>query len=151
MTETIRERSPRSRGRVRCDDCRRRIPKGKRYFQSTVVADGMIWNWRECQPCQAAVPHVLRWLGYFSDGYYNDGDFSEWANEAMGGCYYTPYGLFLDDGAPDGWMRRLRALSDEAAKAAEADADPARAWDDEAWVAFTWRMQTSPVINARRK
>ena len=32
-----------------------------------------------------------------------------------------------------------------------ADADPAQAWDDEAWAAFTWRMQTSPVFNARSK
>nr|DAY26469.1 MAG TPA: hypothetical protein [Caudoviricetes sp.] len=150
MTEVIHERSPRSRGRVRCNDCGRRIPNGEQYRQSTVVGDGMIWNWRECQPCQRAVPHVLRWLGHFSDGY-NDDDFAEWADEAMGGCLYTPYGLFLDDGSPDGWTGRLRSLADEAAKAAEADADPARAWGDEAWAAFTWRMQTSSVINARRK
>lgn len=151
MIEVIHERSPRSRGRVRCNDCGRRIPKGEQYLQSTLVGDGMIWNWRECHPCQDTVPHVLRWLGYFSDGYYTDYDFHEWAHEAMGGCYYTPYGLFCDDGAPDGWEWRLRALSDEATKAAEADANPARAWDDEAWAAFTWRMQTSPVFNARRK
>ena len=147
MTEVIRERSPRSRGRVRCDDCRRRIPKDERYLQSTVVDGGMIWEWRECQPCQHAVPHVLRWLGcYNSDGYYNSDDFSEWADEAMGGCYYTPYGLFLDDGAPDAWNARMCTLSYEATLAASADADPARAWDDEAWAAFTWRMQTSPAF-----
>lgn len=34
---------------------------------------------------------------------------------------------------------------------ADVDAGPAQAWDDEAWAAFTWRMQTSPVFNARRK
>lgn len=145
MSDIIRERSPRSRGRVRCDDCGRRIPKGERYSRSTVVDGSMIWDWRECQPCEDAVSHVMRWKGPYSDDYYPD-DFHEWAHEAMGGCYYTPYGLFCDDGAPDGWEWRLRALSDEATKAAEADANPARAWDDEAWAAFTWRMQTSPAF-----
>lgn len=150
MSAIIRERSPRSRGCVRCDDCGRRIPEGEQYGQSTVVGDGMIWNWRECQPCQDAVPHVLRWLGNFSDGYYNADDFQEWASELLD-YKGTPYGLFLDDGAPDAWNVRMCTLSYEATLAASADADPARAWDDEAWAAFTWRMQTSPVINARRK
>lgn len=150
MTEVIHERSPRSRGHVRCDDCGRRIPGGEQYSRETIVADGMIWNWRECQPCQRAVPHVLRWLGHFSDGYYNDDDFSEWARETLGG-YHIPCGLFRDDRASDAWNARLCALSYEATLAAAADDDPAQAWDDEAWSAFTWRMQTSPVFNARRK
>ena len=150
MSAIIRERSPRSRGCVRCDDCGRRIPEGEQYGQSTVVGDGMIWNWRECQPCQDAVPHVLRWLGHFSDGYYNADDFQEWASELLD-YKGTPHSLFLDDGAPDAWNVRMCTLSYEATLAASADADPARAWGDEAWEAFTWRMQTSPVFNARRK
>ena len=150
MSAIIRERSPRSRGCVRCDDCRRIIPEGERYSRSTAVDGGTIWEWWECQPCMAAVPHVLRWLGCYSDGYYNADDFQEWASELLD-CGGTPYGLFLDDGAPDAWNVRMCALSYEATLAASADDDPARAWGDEAWVAFTWRMQTSPVINARRK
>lgn len=58
----------------------------------------------------------------------------------------TPYGLFRDDGAPDAWNVRMCALSYEAARVASADADPAQAWDDEAWAAFTWRMKTSPAF-----
>ena len=147
MSDIIRERSPRSRGRVRCDACGRRIPKGEQYGRETIADRGAIWEWRECQPCQDAASHVVMWLGpYYDDAGYTGEDFHEWAHEAMGGCYYTPYGLFCDDGAPDGWEWRLRALSDEATKAAEADANPARAWDDEAWAAFTWRMQTSPAF-----
>ena len=46
MIEVIHERSPRSRGRVRCNDCGRRIPKGEQYLQSTLVDDGMIWKTR---------------------------------------------------------------------------------------------------------
>ena len=49
------------------------------------------------------------------------------------------------------WVHYLRALTESAAACAADDADPAQAWDDEAWAAFTWRMQTSPVFNARRK
>ena len=45
----------------------------------------------------------------------------------------------------------LAAWRIKVAHAAEAAAEAARAWDDEAWAAFTWRMQTSPVFNARRK
>ena len=145
MTEVIHERSPRSRGRVRCDDCGRRIPNGEQYRQSTVVGDGMIWNWRECQPCQDAIPHVLRWLGYFNNNYYIGDDFQEWVSELLD-YVGTPYGLFRDDGAPDAWNVRMCALSYEAARVASADADPTQAWDDEAWAAFTWRMKTSPAF-----
>ena len=150
MSDIIRERSPRSRGRVRCEECGRRVPEGEQRISLMEFDDGTVREWLRCQPCEAVAGYVARWRGPYSEECYAD-DFYEWAHDAMGGCYYTPYGLFLYDGAPDGWEWRLRALSDEAKKAAEADADPARAWGDEAWVAFTWRMQTSPVINARRK
>ena len=56
--------------------------------------------------------------------------------------------LFLFDTAGM-WRRYLADLAEDAAACAAADA--ARPWDDEAWSAFTWRMQTSPVFNARRK
>lgn len=148
MTEVIHERSPRSRGRVRCDDCGRRIPKGEQYVRSTVVDGGAIWEWRECQPCQEAVSHVMRWKGPYDDGYCPN-DFQDWAYEAMGDVGVSDY-LFLFETAGM-WGRYLEELADSAAECAADDADPAQAWGDEAWVAFTWRMQTSSVINARRK
>lgn len=148
IVDVIHERSPRSRGRVRCDDCARRIPKGERYCRSTVADDGAIWEWRECQPCQAAVSHVMRWKGPYSDGYCAN-DFQDWAHEAMGDVGVSGY-LFLFETAGM-WGRYLEDLSESAAECTADDADPARAWGDEAWAAFTWRMQTSPVINARRK
>ena len=148
IVDVIHERSPRSRGRVRCDDCGRRIPKGERYCRSRVADDGAIWEWRECQPCQAAVSHVMRWKGPYSDGYCPD-DFQDWAYEAMGDVGVSDY-LFLFETAGM-WGRYLEELADSAAECAADDADPAQAWGDEAWAAFTWRMQTSPVINPRRK
>ena len=147
MTEVIRERSPRSRGRVRCDDCGRRIPKGEQCIWLMEFDDGTVREWRRCQPCEAAAGYVARWRGPYNADYYAD-DFYEWAQEAMGAS--APGSLFLLETAGM-WVHYLSALSAEAAKAAQADADPAQAWGDEAWVAFTWRMQTSPVINARRK
>lgn len=149
MTEVIHERSPRSRGRVRCDDCGRRIPQGERYRRSTVVDGGTIWEWRECQPCQDAVDHVLRWKGPYDNDGYGPNDFQDWAYEAMNDVGVSGY-LFLFDTAGM-WGRYLEDLADSAAECATRDADPAQAWDDEAWAAFTWRMQTSPVINTRRK
>ena len=148
IVDVIHERSPRSRGRVRCDDCGRRIPKGEQYVRSTVVDGGAIWEWRECQPCQEAVSHVMRWKGPYDDGYCPN-DFQDWAYEAMGDVGVSDY-LFLFETAGM-WGRYLEELADSAAECAADDADPAQAWGDEAWVAFTWRMQTSPVINARRK
>ena len=147
MTEVIHERSPRSRGRVRCDDCVRRIPKGEQRSQLMEFDDGTVREWRRCQPCEAAAGYVARWRGPYSSDLYPD-DFHEWAQEAMGAS--APGSLFLL-GTLGMWVHYLSVLSDEATKAAKADADPARSWDDEAWAAFTWRMQTSPVINARRK
>lgn len=150
MSEIIHERSPRSRGRVRCDDCGRRIPEGERYVRSTVVDRGAIWECRECQPCETAASHVVEWLGpYYDDTGYSAEDFYEWAREVTG---YAPVDdylfLYADVG---GWTHYLEDLADSAAKCAADDADPTLAWDDEAWAAFTWRMQTSPVFNARRK
>ena len=150
MSEIIRERLPRSRGCVRCDGCGRRIPGGEQYSRETIVDRGAIWEWRECRPCQDTVRYVVMWLGaYYDDAGYTAEDFYEWAREAMG---YAPVDdylfLYADVG---GWTYYLEYLADSAAACASADADPARAWGDEAWAAFTWRMQTSPVINARRK
>ena len=148
MTEVIHERSPRSRGRVRCDDCGRRIPNGEQYRRSTVVDGSMIWDWRECQPCEDAVSHVTKWKGPYSDDYYPN-DFHDWAYEAMGDVGVSD-SLFLFDTAGM-WRHYLADLAKDAAACAADDADAAQAWGDEAWAAFTWRMQTSPVINARRK
>lgn len=150
MTRVIHERSPRSRGRVRCDGCGRRIPGGEQYSRETIVDRGAIWEWRECQPCQDAARHVVMWLGpYYDDAGYTAEDFYEWARETTG---YTPVDDYLFLYADVGeWTYYLEDLADSAAACASADADPAQAWDDEAWAAFTWRMQTSPVINARRK
>nr|DAS47133.1 MAG TPA: hypothetical protein [Caudoviricetes sp.] len=148
MTEVIHERSPRSRGRVRCDDCGRRIPNGEQYRRSTVVDGSMIWDWRECQPCEDAVSHVTKWKGPYSDDYYPN-DFHDWAYEAMGDVGVSD-SLFLFDTAGM-WRHYLADLAKDAAACAADDADAAQAWGDEAWAAFTWRMQTSPVFNARRK
>ena len=148
MTEVIHERSPRSRGRVRCDDCGRRIPKGERYRRATAVDGSMIWDWRECQPCKDVSGYVASWGGPYSEDCYAD-DFYEWAQEAVGGTSATG-SLFLLE-TLGMWVHYLTDLAESAAACAAADADPAQAWDDEAWAAFTWRMQTSPVFNARSK
>ena len=148
MTEVIHERSPRSRGRVRCDDCGRRIPKGEQCTQLMAFDDGTVREWRRCQPCEAVAGYVARWRGPYSEDCYAD-DFYEWAQEAMGGTS-APGSLFLLE-TLGMWVHYLSALAESTAACAAADADPAQAWDDEAWAAFAWRMQTSPVINARRK
>ena len=145
MTETIRERSLRSLGNVQCDGCGRRIPEGERYIRSTADDGGTTWEWLECQPCEDAAPYVARWLGpYYYDVGYSAEDFHGWAHETTEYTSVDDYlFLYADVG---GWTYYLEDLADSAAACASADADPARAWDDEAWAAFTWRMQTSPAF-----
>ena len=149
MTETIHERPPRPLSRVRCNECGRRVPEGKQRISLTEFDDGTVREWRRCQPCEAAAGYVERWRGPYSEDCYAD-DFYEWAQEAMGG-YQTPYALFCDDNYPGAGEVRLLGLAVEALGAATDDLNPNRAWGDEVWAAFTWRMQTSPVFNARRK
>ena len=148
MTEVIHERSPRSRGRVRCEECGRRVPEGEQRISLMEFDDGTVREWRRCQPCEAVAGYVARWRGPYSEECYAD-DFYEWAHDAMG-FYQVPYGLFCD-AYPSVGDARLRELAIEALGAAADDLNPNRAWGDEGWAAFTWRMQTSPVINARRK
>lgn len=148
MTEVIHERPPRPLGRGRCEECGRRVPEGEQRISLMEFDDGTVREWRRCQPCEAVAGYVARWRGPYSEDCYAD-DFYEWAQEAMGGTS-APGSLFLLDTAGM-WRHYLRDLTESAAACAADDADPAQAWDDEAWAAFTWRMQTSPVINARRK
>ena len=148
MTETIHERPPRPLSRVRCEECGRRVPEGKQRISLMEFDDGTVREWLRCQPCEAVAGDVARWRGPYSEDCYAD-DFYEWAQEAMGGTSATG-SLFLLETAGM-WVHYLTDLAESTAACAAADADPAQAWDDEAWAAFTWRMQTSPVINARRK
>ena len=85
------------------------------------------------------------------EGAWEPSDAYEWAEEIMG--YSSEFADLLMPDDP-------HSASDEADRISavktvqrypEADYKPGWAWDDEAWAAFTWRMQTSPVINARRK
>lgn len=145
MTETIHERPPRPLSRVRCNECGRRVPEGEQRIWLMEFDDGTVREWLRCQLCEAAAGYVARWRGPYSEDCYAD-DFYEWAQEAMGAS--APGSLFLFDTAGM-WRHYLADLAEDAAACAAADA--ARPWDDEAWAAFTWRMQTSPVFNARRK
>lgn len=146
MTQVIRERSPRSRGRVRCEECGRRVPEGEQHIWLMEFDDGSFREWRRCQPCEAAAGYVARWRGPYSSDLYPD-DFYDWAHEAMRHTPADEY-LFLTETA-DMWRHYLEDLADSAAEDAAADAT--RPWGDEGWAAFTWRMQTSPVFNPRRK
>lgn len=69
----------------------------------------------------------------------------ERAEEAMG---YTPRCSWGHIGGDSALLAAadLDALDKDSRCCAALDAEPAMAWDDEAWAAFTWRMQTSPAF-----
>lgn len=81
MTDHLGVRIVCSRGRVCCDRCGRRIPKGTRYEQYD-YADGGIYHSRTCPTC-------LDIEGYIADDLDPDMPWGpseswEWAHEAMG-------------------------------------------------------------------
>lgn len=61
MTDILSESRPRSRGRVRCNLCCKRIPRGVQYTRSTYAEYGEIWDWRECDPCEDAARYTQKW------------------------------------------------------------------------------------------
>lgn len=151
MTEVIHERV-RSRGRVRCEECGRRVPEEERYTRMTFTDRGSVCHILECAPCAAVAPNLARWLyecGH--EGDWEPSDAYEWAEAAMG--YSSEFAdLVMPDGphSASDEADRISAVKN-AQRYPETDYEPGWAWDDEAWAAFTWRMQISPVFNARRK
>ena len=125
-----------SRGRVRCDVCRRTIARGARYLAQTCADDADIWTWRECPAC------------------------TEYHSQIGCDCYLDSEGCppeTLFDTASDAldlpatWLLTRRETTGERTarrcrQAEEADADPERAWGAGAWAAFRWRMRTSPAM-----
>lgn len=146
--DRIREATPRSRGAVRCDFCNRIIPRGERYRRDVYADCGDIWDVRECCHCTVAFEHVMDWADdpYGEDEYGREALW-EWSSEVMGDHGGVPWGVCAPT-QPSLWRIRLQALADVAADCGADDADPALAWDEAAWAAFTWRMRTSPAMNA---
>lgn len=78
MPELLRERRPRSRGRVRCSLCHARIPAGMVYQRDTIVYDGCVYDWCECPACEPVMSHLVRIDWRDDDGITVD-DAIEWA------------------------------------------------------------------------
>ena len=160
MATVLKETRPRSRGRVRCNVCRNLIAKGARYERQSVADNSFVWDWVACPACADVTPAVFVYVG---DGTITDEpigpeDYRDWASDAMGVsiCDYSPtWWISIDpdrfDDGPEGDLTRARLFYKQLARAdvltAVADANPDRAWDDEAWEAFTWRMRTSPSLH----
>ena len=142
MTDHLGLRMVCSRGRVCCDRCGRRIPKGTRYEQYD-YADGGIYHSRTCPTCLDIEGYVADDLD--PDMPWGPSESWEWAHEAMG--WWSGWSdSVLGDADPSLAAIALRTLSRDVEAAAGLDNDPAQAWGEEAWAAFTWCMQTSSCI-----
>lgn len=91
MTGILSESRPRSRGRVRCDLCGQRIPRGVQYTQTTYAEYGEIWDWRECGPCQDVARYVQRW--WDEEETYGLDHANSWASETCLGEATTRHEL----------------------------------------------------------
>lgn len=160
VTTILKETRPRSRGRVRCNACHRTIAKGSRYERQSVADNGFVWDWVSCPACADVTAAVFAYVGdgIITDEAIGPEDYRDWASDAMGvassECSPT-WWISIDparfgDG-PEGDLVRARCFYKQLARAdartAAEDANPDRAWDDEAWEAFTWRMRTSTSLH----
>lgn len=154
--KTLREGVRVSRGRARCSICWRRVAPGTSYWSQTNVGDSRIWEFVECPVCEEAAGAVERYLGVpLWDSESDDGDaFAEWCDDV---CPVAdePSALVWalseecvhhEDFGAASVMSLLRRLQSRADQAKEADASADRAWDDDDWVAFAWRMRTSRAV-----
>lgn len=78
----VRERRPRSRGRVCCSVCLGRIPVGVRYLRQTVRAQGRISDWLVCPGCEDLVPDIVC-LSTAPDRACTPEDADEWARHQV--------------------------------------------------------------------
>lgn len=160
MATVLKETRPRSRGRVRCNACHRRIAKGSLYERQSVADNGFVWDWVSCPACTDVTAAVFAYVGYgpITEESIGPEDYRDWASEAMGvassECSPT-WWISIDQSqfgdGPEGDLIRARCFYKQLARAnartAAEDANPGRAWDDEAWEAFAWRMRTSTSLH----
>lgn len=76
----LRESRPTARKDHSCEDCFGPIPKGTTYRRATLVYDGHVYDWLECDPCEALAPTVWHW-SYSPDEGVGPDEFLEWAEE----------------------------------------------------------------------
>ena len=133
-----------SRGRVRCDVCRRTIARGARYLAQTCADDAGIWDWVECPACAEYRGHTR------CDCYlYGDSCGPECLEEAAEHALDLPRELVWHLG-PEGLPElepEVKTVPRLCCEAEEWDQDPARAWGDDAWAAFKWLMRRSPALH----
>lgn len=87
--EVIREKTVTARKAHGCETCNRpaALP-GESYHRSTLVFDGRVYDWVQCQQCREMSSEVWTWTGYDDDGIGPD-DYYEWAQEHA--THGTPY------------------------------------------------------------
>ena len=122
MTDHLGVRMVCSRGRVCCDRCGRRIPKGTRYEQYD-YADGGIYHSRTCPTCLDIEGYVADDLD--PDMPWGPSESWEWAHDAMG--WWSGWSdSVLGDADPSLATIALRTLSRDVEAAAGLDNDPPR-------------------------
>ena len=132
MPTLLREATPVSRGRVRCDICQRRIAQGVRYHQQTCAYDG-VYQWRECHDCREAMEWVNESYEDFHPTYV-----MEWACDCLSERGFDA--AFRPDHRP---TRPLDTTHHRPPIYPTVDENTIEEW----WDAFVWLMRTSPLIN----
>lgn len=83
MPTLLRERRPTARKTHHCEDCNGPIPVGTKYNRATLIYDGHVYDWVTCDPCDALVNTVWRWVDPVSDEGIGRDEFLEWAREHL--------------------------------------------------------------------
>lgn len=104
MSQLLRETRPVARKTHRCSLCFTKIKPGEQYRRAVLLGDDGLYEFLDCQPCQAVGAKVIAWLFDPWEGYTEE-DAAEWARD------------HLDDpehGAlADAYLTRIRVAREE--------------------------------------
>jgi hypothetical protein len=81
MVTTLRTSTPKARKVHICRSCGQPAAQpGEVYHRATLLYDGHVYDWIECEPCRTINGSVWEWAGMPDEGIGMD-DYAEWARD----------------------------------------------------------------------
>lgn len=83
MTTLLKRTQPTARKEHVCRTCLAKIQPGAQYHRATLVYDGRVYDWVNCDPCESVFDAVWAWSNQYDEGIGED-DYEAWADEHEG-------------------------------------------------------------------
>lgn len=82
MPDVISRKTVRARKQHGCMTCHKvAVEPGQEYERTTLVYDGRIYDWVNCEACDTAAPYVFKWVGDYGDEGISEETFDDWARD----------------------------------------------------------------------